>query len=204
MFNLTGRQYVRSFGNHETRVFVSRGSALDIQMTVPVDAALQIFREGYTPISLSAVPKSKFYVSEIPGLDGIVFFPGNTPWLSEMLEGVRAAKAIRGMLKEGAEWAVSRQVLLQPGLVSFHLYEDRGGATGTLDQDTLNRWISSLEAFADELQETKLPRYELNISSGMAKHQNLMEQRGIFVMAAGFIGVSLCMFLVFLIIFLGA
>ncbi len=198
MFMINGRHYSRKFGTHAINVYVFKGPALDIQIAIPVNAHLRVFRRGSIPPQMTGVLLTQPVNSGVPGLEDLAFYPAETPWLGEFLEGVRAAKAIRVLMKEGADWAVYRQVELTPGELTFHLYETPGATPGVIDQDTVNRWVSSLEAMADELHEANLPHFDVPIQSGKPSHMLHLDSRLLVLIMAAFFGIPVCMFLVFL------
>jgi hypothetical protein len=172
---------------------------LDIQVTVPVAAQLSIFRRDFIPPQMMVGKRqAQPAFSQVPGLENLAFYPANNSWLAEFLEGVRAAKAIRVLMKEGAEWAAYRQVVLTPGTLGFHLYESPGSTSGEIDQDTVNRWVSSLEAMADELQEANLPHFEIPVQSVKTSPLYQLDSRLLIFIMAAILGIPVCFFLIFL------
>jgi len=201
MFMISGRHYSRNFGGREVNVYVFKGSVLDIQMTVPVNAHLRIFQRGRIPLQMTGVLRTQPFFLQVPGLENLAFYSAETRWVEEFLEGVRAAKAIRVLMQEGADWAVYRQVDLSPGVLSFHFYETPGVKPGVIDQDTISRWVSSLEAMADELHEAGLPQYEIHSSSGKTSLRQPFDPRLLILIVAAVIGLPACIFIFLLLAF---
>jgi hypothetical protein len=200
MFMITGRIYSRNFGGHDLNVYVFKGNTLDIQMAIPVNAHFQVFQQGNIPLQIAGIARATSMSSQVPGLENLVFYPSNIPWLGKLLEGVRGAKAIRGLMCEGAEWAVYRQVELNPGILTYHLYENRGVNAGTIEQDTINRWILSLSALGDELLEAKLPHLDIPQASNKALTRLPVDFRLLVFIIAAALGLPFCMVLTFLIL----
>lgn len=203
MFMINGRHYTRNSGARAVNIYIFKGSVLDIQLAVPVNAQLRIFRRDFIPPQMIVgMRHTQPALSQVPGLDDLAFYPANTTWLGDFLEGVRAAKSIRVLMKEGAEWAAYRQVVLTPGTLNFHLYETPGNTPGEIDQDTVNRWVSSLEAMADELQEANLPHFEIQSQSAKPSPLQQLDSRVLVLIMAAFFGIPVCFFLIFLLLML--
>jgi hypothetical protein len=156
-FMLNGRQYYRKSTGREVSIWILKGPAIDIRAHVPVKGSMRIFLRDSIPVQTAGKLKKPPYLSNVPGLERLAFYPADIPWLENFLNGLRAAGAIRALMTEGAEWAVFRQVELYAGELCFHLYESRDVNSWPLDQQTVNRWITSLEDLADELQSAGLP-----------------------------------------------
>jgi len=198
---INGRHYFRNFGGREINVYVFKGSVLDILVTVPVNAHLRIFQRDRIPLQMTGVLRTQPFFLQIPGLENLAFYSPETRWVEEYLEGVRAAKAIRVLMQEGADWAVYRQVDLSPGELTFHLYENPGATPGVIDQDTVNRWVSSLEAMADELHDAGLPPYEIRSSSGKTSLRQHLDSRLLIFIVAAAIVLPACIFIFLLFAF---
>ncbi|BCY17659.1 MAG: hypothetical protein GYA12_08595 [Chloroflexi bacterium] len=198
-FMINGRHYSRKFGAHAIDAYVFKGPAMDIRIAVPVNAHLRIFQRDFIPPQMIAgLRQTQPVFSYMPGLEDLAFYPAETPWLPTFLDGVRAAKAIRVLMKDGAEQAAYRQVELAPGELNFHLYAAPGDTPGVIDQDTVNRWVSSLEAMADELQEANLPHFDVSLQSGKSSPTLHLDSRLLVFIMAAFFGIPVCMILVFL------
>lgn len=199
MFMINGRHYTRNYGARVVNIYIFKGSVLDIQVTVPVNAHFRVFRRDFIPpLMFGSLRHSQPVISQIPGLEDLAFYPANNPWLGEFLDGVRAAKSIRVLMKEGAEWAAYRQVVLSPRQLTFHLYETPGAGSGVIDQDTVNRWVSSLEALADELQEANLPHFDIPVQPVKTSSLQQLDPRVLVFIMAAFLGIPVCFFLIFM------
>jgi len=191
-YMLDGRQYHARIGERELDIYAFRGPNIEIRLSVQP-------RTGFTVADNSAiVPGIRRFFNQTPLdlpdplLQGLSVFALDADWAHKLFSSEPSAGAVNQLMRQGAQWAMFRQVELVPGELLLRLSKMRRLFQFELSAQEIRTWFDSLLALALVMDALPAPGVNAALTGTTRESRQKTSQRLRTMVLAMVIGFPLC------------
>jgi len=189
-------------GGREVDVSIFRGPTVELRLKTGVFTRAQFFRRDSIPVGVSGA-FHKHPLASLPGLENYAVYALDEAWTRGWLASEATAQAVHTLMSLGADWAIFRNLELQPGEVALRLYRSRQLFFSTLPLADAQAWLNALENLAQsaeaqpapEVTATAIRANSRQSREGINKFQTYAIGFLVFVMPLCFIAIGVLVFL---------
>lgn len=145
---LTGRQYQGVVDGRRVSARFYRGPTLEVRLGTPLRTHFGVAEEGATTLPLARLAGRQPLELEAPGLSGLHVFARDEGWARSLLADPEARTRIRQLMNAAEDWALVRQVILEPGVFCLRLYRSRRLFKYEIRPEDVRQWLDDLQALA--------------------------------------------------------
>jgi hypothetical protein len=156
-YMLTGRQYQGAVDGRQVSARFYRGPTLEVRLSTPLQTRFGVAEEGATTLPLARLAGQQPLDLEAPELSGLHVFARDEGWARSLLADSEARTRIRRLMNAAEDWALVRQVILEPGTFCLRLYRSRHLFKYEIRPEDVRQWLDDLRALA-RIAESASPR----------------------------------------------
>jgi len=164
LYVLKGRQYRGVVGGREVDLRFYQGPTLEIYVTTPLMTRLSVAeKSAVIPALAKAFKRAPLELGD-PALSGLSVFALDGEWARTLLAQPEA-RAIVLRLMQASQWALLRQVHLQPGAFLLRLYRNTNVFRYDIAPPEGQQWVYDLIALARVAESMPAPQVTEPVSS---------------------------------------
>ncbi|MGD1994706.1 MAG: hypothetical protein PVI59_16055 [Anaerolineae bacterium] len=156
-YMLTGRQYHGAVDGRRVSARFYRGPTLEVRLSTPLETRFGIAEEGTTTLPLARLAGRQPLDLEALELSGLHVFARDEGWTRSLLADPEARTRIRRLMNAAEDWALVRQVVLEPGAFCLRLYRSRRLFTYEIRPEDVRQWLDDLHTLARIAEGVPIP-----------------------------------------------
>jgi hypothetical protein len=170
LYMLRGRQYrgtvhpLAGTGGRDVDIRFYQGPTLDMYVTTSVMTRFSVAEKAAVIPGLAQAFGREPLVLDDPALSCLSVFALDADWTRWLLAQPEAQAALARLMK-ASNWAMFRQVHLQPGMLLFKLYRNRGMFRYDISPEEGRQWLEDLMTLARVAESLPAPQVTAEVSS---------------------------------------
>ena len=164
-YMITGRQYrgtrtlvERPVQGREIIARFYRGTTLDLYVSTPLQTRLGVGEKSHASLALAGMLDRQPLALDDPDLDAWSVFALDEEWARSLLANPAAKTLLQRLMRAGENWALMRQVYLQPGMFHLRLYRNKNLFRYDVEPKEAREWLDDLLALARIAEGLPAPR----------------------------------------------